>query len=95
MAAYVPRALLASVVPVGGTAVLVAQGPLSGGYITNPAAATENLLVDMVGVPGLLPVGTTTALIAGQTFYIPPLNGNVFVRVNAATTAHAFNGEVW
>jgi hypothetical protein len=92
MAAYVPRALLTYNIVTGGTSVLVAQGPLSGGFITNPVAGT--LFLDMVGVPGISAVGTTVGLSQNQTFYIPPLNGNVFVRVNAAA-AQAFVGEIW
>jgi hypothetical protein len=92
MAAYVPRALLATTTPGSSTAVTVAQGPLSGGFITNPAAAT--LFVDLTKAAGVAQTGTTVGLATGQTFYIPPLNGNVSVSVNAAA-AQAIVGEVW
>jgi len=100
-----PRPLVAAVVAVGGTAVVVAIGPIVGGFLTNPLnaaaqgiAAAENLYVDMVGIPGSTDDaahGTTVILQPGQNYAIPPLNYNIVLRVNAATSGHAISGSVW
>jgi hypothetical protein len=98
MPAYVPRPLLANAVALGGSgnSTLLAVGPLSGGFITNPVGtANEPLFIDMVGVPNLLGTGTTASIQPGQTFSIPPLNGNVSIRAAAGTTGHTISGEVW
>lgn len=99
MAAYVPRALLANSAPANQSAVIVAQGPLSGGFITNSAAAGGNLLVDMVTTPITLGGGgsqTTFAIQPGQTFYIPPLNAGVTVRVSSGILqVMGIIGAIW
>lgn len=97
-----PRALTTSVVAVGGTAVVAIAGPLNSGFIYNPAtiagqniAALESIWVDMVGVPGTVDGGTTIEIKPGQSFVLPNIGASTSVRVNAATTAHRFAGEVW
>lgn len=103
-AASTPAALLANTVATGATAVIVATGPINGGYVTNPYAAAsqglgsaENLYIDMVGTPGhtdATAFGTTFALLPGQTFNLPTLASGVNVRVNAATSGHQFSGVI-
>jgi hypothetical protein len=58
-ALLVPVAGLAYEVTSGGMAVTVAEGPLNGGFVANPASAAaqglgyaENAYLDLVGVPG-------------------------------------------
>jgi hypothetical protein len=100
-----PRALDLSVVVTGGIAVVAVAGPIYGGFLTNPfnAAAqgiptSENLYIDMVGVPGSTDAaawGTTVLLQPGQNFTFPWLAVGVLVRINAATSGHRVSGEVW
>jgi hypothetical protein len=78
----------------GGTAVAAFTPSmlLLGGVITNPQNATESLFVDAVNTPGTVAPGangTTTELLAGQSFRVPGgLSGAV--QVNAVTSGHAF-----
>ena len=97
----VPQAGIVSVVTSGSTAVTAVSGFVNGGYIYNPVTATdqaiavpESLYVDPVGVPTLVGHGTTTALMPGQKYDIPP-GANTTIQVNAATNGHAFNVVVW
>lgn len=94
-----PGAGLASEIATGGTSVVVASGPISGGYIANPASdaaqgvTAENLYVDPVGDPGATDAdanGTTTALVPGQSYSIPPLPAGSSLRANAASSGHKF-----
>lgn len=100
-----PVAGAASVITTGGTAVTAMAGPCNGGFVTNPPnpagqgiGAAENLYLDMVGTPGSTDAGgsgTTAVLFPGQTFTIPALASGVNVRVNAATSSHAFTVVKW
>lgn len=97
-----PRALLADAIVTGGTAIVVATGPINGGWVTNPASSTdqgisaaENAYLDMVGTPVLVGNGTTETLYPGQNFTLPALAAGVDVMLNAATAGHSFSGEVW
>lgn len=101
---FTPSALVTSQIAVGGTAVQVAAGPISGGFITNPASdasqgvTAEPLYVDIVAAPGSTDAtanGTTIKLDPGGTFVIPAMATGTQVRVNAATTAHQFSGAKW
>lgn len=102
---FTPAAGASSTIAVGGTAVTIAEGPINGGWITNPPdlvaqaiAAAENLYVDMVAVPGSTDAtanGTTTLLVPGQSYSIPPLADGVLVRANAATSGHRLTVVVW
>ena len=99
------RSLAYSSNTTGGTAVIIASGPLNGGFITNPPNAAsqgvstaENLYVDMVGTPGSADSaanGTTVLLQPGQSFSIPALAAGVNIRANAATSGHKLSVEVW
>lgn len=76
----------------GGTAVSALTTCNAGGYIHNPGTATESLWIDLVNTaatsePG--PNGTTTELLVGQTFNVPPMRGAV--SVNGLTTGHSFS----
>lgn len=99
-----PAAALATKISAAAEAVIVATGPIRGGYIVNPldlegqGVAAEPLNVDMVGVPGGTPAdvnGTTCALLPGQTFIIPKLASGVLLRANAATAGHKFTAVVY
>ncbi len=77
-------------IAIGGTAVIVFAHASAGAYITNPNNATESLFVDPVHVavtasPGVF--GTTTELVAGQSYAPPP---GARVSVNASTSGHVF-----
>lgn len=101
----VPRAGTASAIISGGTAIIIVTGPVNGGYVTNPINAAgqnivtaENAYVDPVGVPGdtdATGAGTTTILLPGSTYPIPPLGPGQTLKANAATTAHALTVVVW
>lgn len=103
----IPIALANNAVATGGAAVVVATGPINGGYIANPLSpyaqnlspsAPENLYLDMVATPGAtdaLAFGTTILLVPGQDFMLPALAAGVVVRVNAATSGHRFAGALW
>lgn len=87
-----------SAVLVAGQPVTVADGPLIGGIIVNPALAldqdlpeVEVLYLDDTGAPATLDTSATTfALQPGQTFIIPP-NQTTSISVNAASAGHAFS----
>lgn len=101
----VPRAGTANALVSGGQAVVVAVGPINGGYITNPTNATaqgivtaENINVDLTGPPlagDVYGFGTTAVISAGQTFSLPPLAAGVQVWVNAVTGGHKLTVVVW
>lgn len=100
-----PTAALASAIVTGGTLVVVASGPINGGYIVNPASkeaqgigAAENLYVDPVGDPGSTDAagnGTTTVLAPGQPYSIPALPAGSSLKANAATDGHKFNAVIF
>lgn len=89
----------------GGTAVVVASGPIKGGYVTNPANAAaqgivtaEGLYVDPINSPGGTDAaanGTTTLLVAGATYAIPALAAGQQLRANAASSGHKFTSVTW
>jgi hypothetical protein len=88
-----PVAGLTSQIAVGGTAVIVVPANPNGGFIQNPANATETLYVN--------PVTTATLTASGTNFGLPP--GGIWeiipgqttpTSVNGATTGHAFS-VVW
>ena len=96
MVAVTPRPGTASTIATGGTAQQAVAPSVNGGYITNPASATdqglspaENLYVDPVGNAGTQGNGTTSALAPGESYQLIP-NSTVQVTVNAATTGHKF-----
>lgn len=85
----------------GATAVIAAPANVNGGYITNPALASdqgiaiaESLLVSPVTPPSL--IGNTTAirLQPGETYMVIPGSVNP-VWVNATTTGHKFTCVVY
>jgi hypothetical protein len=84
-------------IAVGGTAVspFVNQTFRGGGFIANPISATESLFIDLTFVAGVAAPGvngTTTELVAGQSFTIPPgFSGSV--SLNAATGGHTFTAS--
>lgn len=88
-----------------GVAIVAVLGPINGGYIVNPAnaaaqkiATAENAYLDMVATPGSTDAaanGTCVLLQPGQDFYLPALSDGVQVKLNAATSAHAFTVVVW
>ena len=87
-----------------GVAVIVATGPIGGGYISNPASdqaqgvTAEILYVDPTRPPGSTDAtanGTTTGLLPSQTYEIPPLKIGQSVWANAATGGHKFTAVTW
>jgi hypothetical protein len=100
-----PKTGQASAVASGGTALVAVSGPISGGFITNPALAAdqglgqpEALYADCVNPPGSSPGAgnnTTVALQPGETFVLPPLADGQPCWVNAASSGHLFTIEVW
>ena len=90
-----------SVVAVGGQAVTPIFGPVAGGYIVNPASATdqglifaEPLYIDITGPAALAVTATTMALQPGQTFLVVP-GQTTNVSVNARSSGHRFSGVVY
>jgi hypothetical protein len=79
-------------VATGGTAVMVAYGPIFGGFITNPESANTPIYIDLTGAAASDSVTETTfALYPGQTFPFVP--GQITsVSVNAANSGHLFSG---
>ncbi len=101
----VPRAGTNNTITVAGQAILAVTGPINGGFIYNPPNAAsqgintaEDINLDMTGPPvagDAAGYGTTCAIIAGQTFNLPPLAPGVQVWVNAVTVAHKITVVVW
>lgn len=101
----VPVPAMASQVVSAGVPVTVAQGPIAGGYVTNPATAaaqglgsTENLYVDPINAPGggdATANGTTTLLPAGSTYAVPALAAGQQLRANSTSAGHKFTGVTW
>jgi hypothetical protein len=92
---------LASVITTGGTAV-VAVGPApNGGFIANPASATdqgldavETLYVNPVTAATEAANGTTFALAPGQSWELIP-GQTTNTSVNAASSGHKFSVVVY
>ena len=87
-------------VPVGGSAVVSLYGPMSGGYIRNPATAAdqgihagEPLYVSITGSATLGESAGTFVLYPGQSFILPG-GLTTDVSVNAATSGHKFSAVV-
>ena len=96
-----PVAGNASEVVVGGTAVIAALAAPNGGFITNPASATdqgvadaETLYVNPVGAAGLEANGTTFALAPGQSWSLIP-GQTTTTTVNAVSDGHKFSVVVY
>lgn len=97
-----PVAGLVSQVTTGGTSVIVVSGGPNGGFITNPASATdqglgsaEDLIVNPVGAAadptgGAAINGTNFRLSPGQTWNIIP-GQTTQTSVNAASSGHKFS----
>ena len=86
-----------SVVSTGGQPVIVAYGPVLGGFIVNPMTpidqgigTIEILYVDVVNPADTYETETTFAIQPGGLFTIPP-NITTNVTVNAASSGHKFN----
>lgn len=92
----------AQLVPIAGKPVVVMYGPVAGGFITNPAnasdqglPATEILYVDPTGAPAALAVTETTiAIQPGQSYFVTP-GQTTNVTVNAVSAGHRFSGVVY
>lgn len=89
-------------VPVGGTAVNAFPGGISGGFLQNPVAATdqglsnaENLYVDPTGNPATQQGnGSTFALAPGVTWSVIP-GQTTATSVNAPSSGHKFSAVYW
>lgn len=102
--APIPRTCAATAVATGGTAVTAVTGPINNGFITNPPNAAaqgivtaENMYIDLINSPGHTDAagnGTTTILVPGQTFSLGQLGIGVTVKINAATSSHAFTCQI-
>lgn len=99
--AVTPQAGANSIIVTGSTAVVAANGSINGGYITNPASASdqgiatvENLIIDPVQTPTLAGHGTSTSLVPGQTFVLIP-GTTLPTWANAATSGHKFTVVVY
>lgn len=92
----------AQLVRVGGDAVVIAYGPIAGGFIQNPASGAnqgigtpEVLYLDPTGLPAALAVTETTiALQPGGVYFFTP-GQTTDITVNAATSGHKFSGIVF
>jgi hypothetical protein len=87
-----------------GAPVIAIQGPVIGGYISNPETAAdqnisvvEALYVDPVNSPSVgVGNGTTTSLDPGQSWLLPcPIATGVIVRVVSASAGHKFTVVTW
>ena len=88
-----------AVTPIPGVSASIAVGATSqvavgpnpnGGFITNPAGATESLFVNPVAAALLTAGGTTFELRPGQSWDIIP-GQTTATNVNAVTTGHVFS----
>jgi hypothetical protein len=87
----------ASVVAVGGTSVIAIYGQVLGGFIQNPASATnqgiatvENLYVDLIDAAGTSIDPETFVLAPGEYLSVPS-GTTLNIWVNAATSGHKFS----
>lgn len=98
--------LIAYAVAAGPAATLVARGPLTGGYVTNPSlgatqnigGGTENLYISELVEPGAtdaLAFGPVDLLLPGQTWTFNSIPAGVSIYVNAPTGGHQFSGKFW
>lgn len=83
-----------STVASGGSAVTAVNPAPNGGFITNPATASETLYVNPAGTAGLNANGTTFGLAPGQTWTVIP-GQTTATSVNAATSGHQFSVVSW
>jgi hypothetical protein len=86
-----------SFVGIAGVAVAAAYGPVLGGLLTNPLAASdqglstaEPLFADLTAPASLSETATTVELSPGSSFTIPTNFGGTLY-VNAATSGHRFS----
>jgi hypothetical protein len=89
-----PTAGNASSIVTGGTSVIAALANPNGGFITNPASATETLFVNPVGAAATTASGTTFGLAPGQTWTLIP-GQTTQTTCNAASNGHVFSVVVW
>lgn len=90
-----------TIVPFGGTAITAVNGPVGGGFITNPYTAAdqgisvaEPLYYSFTGAAALGETADTFPIWPGQTILIPTdMAGDV--SVNAATSGHKFSAIVY
>lgn len=101
MSPVTPYRLGISEVPLGGTPVTVAYGPLTGGIIGNPSTAegqgidtVEPLFIDIVGEAALNETITTVPIQPGGTYKFTQ-DQTTNVSVNAASSGHRFSGFVY
>src|SRR5580693_6675172 len=91
-----PQPGLVSEVATGGDAVTVVPGGPNGGFITNPANASdqgvpvEDLFVNPVNAAGVVGNDTTFRIGPGQTWIVIPGQTTV-TSVNANTSGHKFS----
>lgn len=96
-----PQPGSASSVTTGGTAVVAIPPNPNGGFITNPAAVsdqglsnTEPLYINPVTEATLDGNGTTFALAPGETWKVIP-GQTTATSVNAASNGHKFSAVFW
>lgn len=91
---------------VGSGPTLIAQGPLTGGYVTNPSlgasqnigGGTENLYVSDLTEPSNTDAaawGPVDLLVPGQSWTFNSIPAGVSIYVNAPTPGHRFSGKFW
>jgi hypothetical protein len=85
-----PQPGLVTEIETGGDAVTVVAGGPNGGFITNPATATEPLYINPINAAALAANGTTFALAPGQTWNIIP-GQTTPTSANASTAGHQFS----
>ena len=95
-----PQPGLVTEIATGGDAVIVIPGGPNGGFITNPASASdqglaqaETLYINPVNAATLQGNGTTFAIPPGGTWSIIP-GQTTTTSVNAPTSSHKFSA-VW
>lgn len=82
-----------STVTTGGTAVtaLTAGHKTAGGWLQNPASATQPLCINEIGTAsGTSSSGNTTCVSPGTPYYLTPSSGTV--SVVSSDSAHPFSG---
>ena len=89
-----PQAGLNYQIATGGTSVQVVPANPNGGFITNPASATETLFVNPIGAAALAASNTTFGLNPGQTWNIIPGQTSI-TWCNAASDGHVFSVVFW
>jgi hypothetical protein len=94
MAGVTPKIGLATVIVIGGTAVIVIPANPNGGLIENPASSGESLFVDPVGSASTTPGGTTFEVPPGSFWNVIP-GQTTQTTVNAASNGHSFSAIYW